>query len=70
MHAVLKPFRYSEDGVTSRLLGAGDLVEIRADLVPGLVAEKFIGPPAQASAKLAKADDDASKRAASAPPKV
>ncbi|MBP2229659.1 hypothetical protein J2847_002958 [Azospirillum agricola] len=51
MHKILKSFRYSEDGVTSRLLEKDAVVDIRADLVAGLEGEGFIGPPDKEAAK-------------------
>lgn len=39
---VLKQFDYSSDGLTARTLCAGDVVEIKDDLAPGLIAAQFI----------------------------
>lgn len=45
MHVrVLKPFPYSGDGVRLETLRAGEEVDIRADLAPGLTSEGYIGP--------------------------
>lgn len=48
---VLKPFPYSGDGVRIEPLKAGDEVDIRDDLAPGLKAEGYIGPVRQEAAQ-------------------
>lgn len=41
---VLKPFRYSSDGVNSKPLAEGDdASDVPAELLPGLIAEGFVG---------------------------
>lgn len=40
----LKTFDYSHDGIRAETLRAGSIVEIKNDLVPGLIAAGCIGP--------------------------
>ena len=43
---VIKPFLYGADGINAVGLAIGDELEIHDDLVPGLVREGFVAPPA------------------------
>lgn len=50
---ILQPFQYSDDGISLRMLHAGEVVDIRADLAPGLMAARLIievDPSAEVSA--------------------
>jgi hypothetical protein len=43
---VIKPFLYGADGIHAVNVEIGDELEIHDDLVPGLVKEGFVAPPA------------------------
>lgn len=47
---ILKPFLYSRDGLSGEALRAGDEIEIRADIVPGLISAGMIEVKSEASA--------------------
>lgn len=55
-HKVLRDFPYSQDGIAVVLLRAGDVRDIRPELVAGLEREGFIGPAAPEDAAGAGAD--------------
>ena len=42
----IKPFLYGADGIHAVNVDIGDELEIHDDLVPGLVKEGFVAPPA------------------------
>jgi hypothetical protein len=56
---VIKPFRFSPDGINSRLVAAGEEVEVGIDHAPGLSAEGFIDGEPHGLPLLSQARKDA-----------